>query len=38
MPGCWDSTRGEGSAAAKASLQNRLNELGQNLAIEIREW
>ena len=23
---------------ALACLQNRLNELGQNLAIEIREW
>jgi len=24
--------------ATLACLQNRLNELGQNLAIEIREW
>ena len=26
------------AAASQACLQNRLNELGQNLAIEIREW
>ena len=24
--------------AGQACLQNRLNELGQNIAIEIREW
>jgi len=36
--GPWRNYVEAGSLAALACLRNRLNELDENLAIEIREW
>jgi hypothetical protein len=38
MPLLCDSPLVTSRRAALACLQNRLNELGENFAIEIREW